>query len=87
MVSDPGASLLGEFAFGTNQYLTHFTNDILWDEKIYGTIHIAFGRSTPGGNNDSAIHWDVIKEMRREGEVSIDGVTVMKDGQLKFNEI
>ena len=85
--SDAGASLLGEFAFGTNKYLTHFTNDILWDEKIYGTIHLAFGRSTPGGNNDSAIHWDVVKEMRQEGEVSIDGVAVMKNGDLLLNQL
>jgi aminopeptidase len=85
--SDPGASLLGEFAFGTNEFLTHFTNDILWDEKIYGTIHLAFGRSTPGGTNDSAIHWDVVKDMRREGEVSIDDMTVMKDGNLVFDQI
>jgi aminopeptidase len=87
LASDAGASLLGEFAFGTNRYLTHFTNDILWDEKIYGTIHFAFGRSAFGGTNQSAIHWDVVKDMREEGEVTIDGVTVMRDGELLLKDL
>jgi aminopeptidase len=85
--SDAGASLLGEFAFGTNKFLTRFTNDILWDEKIYGTIHLAFGRSVQVGNNDSAIHWDVVKDMREEGEVTLDGITVMRDGELLLNKL
>ena len=91
--SDPGASLLGEVAFGTNPGITQFTNDIFWDEKIYGTVHIALGRSYANamGNtkdyNYSAIHWDMIKDMRQEGEVIVDGVTVMKGGKLLFDEI
>lgn len=87
--TDEGASLLGEFAFGTNKGLTHFTNDILWDEKIYGTLHIAFGRAYPqyGGENKSAIHWDVVKEMRHEGEVTVDGQCVMRNGDLLFHQI
>jgi aminopeptidase len=93
--SDPGASLLGEFAFGTNTGITKFTNDILWDEKIYGTIHIALGRSyemhvKPNSSakyNYSAIHWDIIKDMRQEGEVIVDGKTVMKGGKLLFDQI
>ena len=89
LATDAGASLLGEFAFGTNKGLTHFTNDILWDEKIYGTLHIAFGRAYPkfGGENKSAIHWDVVKEMRHEGEVTVDGIYVMRNGELLFNQI
>jgi aminopeptidase len=89
LATDAGASLLGEFAFGTNKGLTHFTNDILWDEKIYGTMHLAFGRAYPafGGENKSAIHWDVVKEMRHEGEVTVGGKCVMKDGDLLFNKI
>ena len=81
--------LLGEFAFGTNHGLKQFTNDIMWDEKIYGTLHIAFGKAYPqfGGENKSAIHWDVVKEMRHEGEVTIDGKTVMRDGKLLFDQI
>ncbi|MDP2966614.1 MAG: aminopeptidase [Pelolinea sp.] len=87
--TDEGASLLGEFAFGTNKGLKHFTNDILWDEKIYGTLHIAFGRAYPqyGGENKSAIHWDVVKEMRNKGGVTVDGKYVMSNGDLLFNKI
>ncbi len=87
--TDEGASLLGEFAFGTNKNLIHFTNDILWDEKIYGTLHIAFGRAYPkyGGENKSAIHWDVVKEMRQEGEVTVNSQCVMRNGELLFNQI
>ncbi|WP_410960409.1 aminopeptidase, partial [Salmonella sp. SAL4431] len=67
--TDAGASLIGEFSFGTNPYVTAFTKDILIDEKIGGTVHIALGRSYPesGGDNRSAIHWDIIKDIRREG--------------------
>ena len=89
LATDEGASLLGEFAFGTNHGLKQFTNDIMWDEKIYGTLHIAFGKAYPqfGGENKSAIHWDVVKEMRNEGEVTIDGKSVMRDGKLLFDQI
>ncbi|HPV06238.1 MAG TPA: aminopeptidase [Aggregatilineales bacterium] len=82
--SDEGASLLGEFAFGTNPYVNRFTNDILIDEKIGGTIHIALGRAYPecGGVNQSAIHWDIVKDLRDEGGVLIDGKTVLENGKL-----
>jgi aminopeptidase len=84
--TDPGASKIGEFAFGLNDQLTKFTNDILWDENIYGTMHIALGRSykETGGKNESAIHWDIVKDLRKEGELNIDGRTVVKDGMLHF---
>ncbi len=87
--SDKGASLLGEFAFGTNKGLTHFTNDLFWDEKIYGTIHIAFGRAYAGsgGDNMSAIHWDVVKDLRQEGEVYIDDKCVMSGGELLLDNL
>ena len=52
LASDPGASLLGEVAFGTNPGITQFTNDIFWDEKIYGTVHIALGRSYANAMGD-----------------------------------
>ena len=63
--------LIGEFAFGTNPHVTAFTKDILIDEKIGGTVHIALGRSyrESGGDNRSAIHWDIIKDIRREAAV------------------
>ena len=75
--------------FEPSHRLKQFTNDIMWDEKIYGTLHIAFGKAYPqfGGENKSAIHWDVVKKMRNEGEVTIDGKSVMRDGKLLFDQI
>ena len=82
--SDPGASLIGEFAFGTNPGVTLFCKDILLDEKIGGTVHIALGRAYPecGGTNQSAIHWDIIKDTTRSGTVFADGEPVLRDGKL-----
>ena len=86
LATDEGASKVGEFSMGLNDRLHKFTNDILWDEKMYGTAHIALGRadSRTGGTNDSIIHWDIVKDLREEGEVTIDGRTVLKDGKLLF---
>jgi aminopeptidase len=82
--TDPGASLIGEFAIGTNPEVTHFCKDILIDEKIGGTIHIALGRAYPmvGGTNQSAIHWDIVKDMRQEGEIYLDGELIFKEGAV-----
>ena len=82
--TDPGASLIGEFALGTNPEIKHFCKDILLDEKIDGTIHIAMGRAYPdvGGTNQSAIHWDIIKDMRQEGEIFMDGALVYQKGKV-----
>jgi aminopeptidase len=84
--SDAGAGLLGEFAFGTNPHLTRFTNDILLDEKIGGTVHVALGRAYPecGGTNSSAIHWDIVKDLRREGVVYLDEQPVFSGGALQI---
>ena len=84
--TDKGASKIGEFAIGFNENLTSFTNDILWDEKMYGTMHIALGRAYArrGGINKSAIHWDIIKDLRQEGELVVDGQTIIKNGKLLF---
>ncbi len=80
--TDAGARLIGEFAFGTNPGVTRFCKDILIDEKIGGTVHIALGRAYPecGGTNKSAIHWDIVKDIRREGTVLADGTPVLQDG-------
>jgi aminopeptidase len=85
--TDPGASKIGEFAIGLNDKLTLFTNDILWDENIMGTMHIALGRAykNVGGTNESAIHWDIVKDLRKEGEFIIDGKPIIKDGKLLFD--
>ncbi len=82
--TDSGASRIGEFAFGTNPKIVHFSKDILFDEKIDGTVHIALGRAYPqtGGINTSAIHWDLVKDLRREGEVYLDGVLIFKNGKM-----
>lgn len=82
--TDLGASLLGEFALGTNPGVTMFCKDILIDEKIGGTIHVALGRAYPdcGGTNQSAIHWDIIKDIRQEGSVFMDGKVVLQNGKF-----
>ena len=82
--TDPGASLIGEFGIGTNPEVKHFCKDILIDEKIGGTVHLALGRAYPkvGGTNRSAIHWDIIKEMRQEGEIYLDGELIFKNGKM-----
>jgi aminopeptidase len=81
---DAGASKLGEFAFGTNKAIDRFCYDILLDEKIGGTVHIALGRAYPevGGTNQSAIHWDIVKDTRQEGEVYLDGTKVWEKGRF-----
>ncbi len=82
--ADPGARVLGEFGIGANAGVTDFTRDILLDEKMGGTIHLAIGRSYPesGGRNRSAVHWDMIKDLRKEGELYLDGKPVLRTGHL-----
>ena len=79
-----GARYLGEFAIGTNDGIQQFTRNILFDEKMGGTVHMAVGASYPdtGGKNDSAVHWDMICDMRSGGEVIVDGVLFYKDGSF-----
>ncbi len=84
LAADPGARILGEFGIGANAGVTDFTRDILLDEKMGGTIHLAIGRSYPesGGKNVSAVHWDMIKDLRSEGELYLDGRPVLRTGHL-----
>lgn len=81
--SDAGARRLGEFAFGTNFGITRFTKNILLDEKIGGTVHMALGSGYPdtGSLNRSAIHWDMICDLRQGGRVTVDGVDFLVDGR------
>jgi aminopeptidase len=81
---DPGARILGELAFGLNYEIDRFTRDILFDEKIGGTLHLALGSSFHklGGENDSGLHWDMICDLRAEGEVYADGELVWKAGRF-----
>jgi len=84
--SDPGARYLGEWAIGTNFGIQRFTGNILFDEKIGGTIHMALGRGYPetGSRNDSAIHWDMICDMRNGSEILVDGDLMYKNGKFMF---
>jgi aminopeptidase len=80
--TDEGARYLGELAFGTNMDIQRFTKNILFDEKIGGTMHMAVGLGYPetGSTNKSAVHWDMISDIRAGGEVRVDGQTFLKDG-------
>jgi aminopeptidase len=80
--SDEGARYLGEFGIGTNEALQILTRNILLDEKIGGTIHLALGSGYPdtGSHNRSAIHWDMLVEMRRDSEMRVDGEVVYRNG-------
>ncbi len=82
--TDPGARRLGEFAIGTNNDIQRFTGSILFDEKIGGTVHMALGHGYPetGSTNRSAIHWDMICDMRDGGEILVDGEELYKDGRF-----
>ncbi|MBW3623783.1 MAG: aminopeptidase [Armatimonadetes bacterium] len=87
---DDGARRLGEFAFGNNYGIRRFTRNVLLDEKIGGTVHLALGASYPetGGTNESALHWDMVCDLRSPerggtgdgGEVWVDGQLFSKDG-------
>ena len=82
--TDPGAKFLGEFAIGTNEGIQQFTKSILYDEKIAGTIHMALGNGYPetGSKNVSAIHWDMICDMRDGGEILINDELFYRSGNF-----
>ena len=82
--TDKGAHYVGEFAIGTNEGITRFTREILFDEKIGGTFHIALGAGYPetGSKNESAIHWDMICDLRNGGEIRVDDELFYRDGKF-----
>jgi len=82
--TDPGARRLGEIGIGTNRGIDRPVGAILFDEKIGGTVHLALGRSYPetGGVNESAVHWDMICDLRAGGRLSADGETLQEDGRF-----
>ncbi|MCA9949952.1 MAG: aminopeptidase [Anaerolineales bacterium] len=86
--TDPGASFLGEFAVGTNNGIQRFTKSILYDEKIGGTIHMAIGRGYPetGSTNISAVHWDMICDMRDGGKIWVDDELFYDSGKFVILE-
>lgn len=82
--TDEGASHVGEVAIGTNYGIQQFTKNMLYDEKMGGTVHIALGNAygKSGGKNQSAIHWDMLCDMKEEGEIYADGELFYKNGQI-----
>jgi aminopeptidase len=82
--TDAGASYVGEIAIGTNDQIHRFTKNMLFDEKMGGTVHLAVGMGIPGSGskNVSALHWDMLKNMRQGGEIHADGMLVYKDGRF-----
>ena len=82
--TDEGARRLGELGIGTNYGISTGTKEILLDEKIGGTVHMAVGMSYPesGGKNDSAVHWDMVCDLREGGSIAIDGDELQRDGKF-----
>jgi aminopeptidase len=80
--TDEGARRIGELGFGCNPGIDRYLRNIYFDEKIDGTIHIALGLGFEylGGTNESAIHWDIVKDLRRGGRIELDGKVVQNDG-------
>jgi aminopeptidase len=84
LAMDDGARRVGEFAFGMNDAIQEFTAHTLYDEKIGGTVHLALGMAYPesGGLNQSALHWDLVCDLRSGSEVYADGELVYRDGKF-----
>jgi aminopeptidase len=82
IATDKGSKFLGEFGVGMSPNITKFTKNILFDEKLNFTIHLALGMAYKegGGKNDSALHWDMIKDLRN-GAIYIDGKCIQKNGK------
>jgi aminopeptidase len=83
--TDPGARYFGEFAIGTNFGVTRHIKNILFDEKIGGTLHLAVGAGYPetGSKNTSAVHWDMVCDMRSGSEIWVDGELFYQNGEFK----
>ncbi len=83
---DPGARYIGEFAIGTNYDIQRFTKNILFDEKIGGSFHLALGAGYPesGSVNKSSIHWDFICDMKKDSQILVDGELFYKNGEFQI---
>lgn len=86
--TDAGARYLGEFAIGANYNIKAPMKNTLFDEKIGGTVHMALGRAYKekrgGGTNESSVHWDIVKDMRKKGSrVAVDGKVILSDGKFR----
>jgi aminopeptidase len=82
--TDKGARSVGEFAIGTNYEITKATGNTLFDEKIGGTMHMAVGAGfgESGGKNHSAIHWDMVCNLKKDGEITADGKVIYRKGKF-----
>jgi aminopeptidase len=82
LATDAGARRVGEFGIGCNDGITRPMSNVLFDEKMGGTIHLALGDGFPqlGGRNRSALHWDLVRDLRSGGELWADGELVQRDG-------
>ena len=82
--TDSGSRILGELGIGTNYGIATGTKEILLDEKIGGTTHMAIGASYPesGGTNESAVHWDLVCDLRQGGSITVDGEELQRDGKF-----
>lgn len=85
ILDTPGARTVGELGIGTNPAMTTLTGDLLLDEKILGTAHLALGRSYPqcGGLNESTIHWDIVKDLRGSGSLVADRIALIDEGVVQ----
>ncbi len=83
--TDDGARRLGEWGIGTNYGITRFSRNMLFDEKIGGTIHLALGASFPecGGTNESGLHWDMLCDMA-DSEIKVDGEVFYRNGKFSL---
>jgi aminopeptidase len=83
---DEGAHWLGELGIGCNPGIRSHMKNTLFDEKIYGSIHLAIGAGFPflGGTNTSAVHWDMVKDLRQGGQIYCDGELVQENGAWVF---
>ena len=79
---DAGARRIGELGIGCNPGITRYMKNVLFDEKIDGSIHLALGQSytSIGGQNTSSVHWDIVKDLRSGGRIELDGQVVQQDG-------
>lgn len=84
LATDSNSSYVGELGIGCNPKVNKFTKDLLFDEKIGGTIHLALGKAYKdnGGGNDSAIHWDIVKDMHK-ARIVVDGKVIQENGIWK----
>jgi len=85
---DPGSKYVGELGIGCHEKVDRFTKNLLFDEKIGGTIHLALGMAYKEckGKNRSALHWDIVCDLRKNGQIIVDGKVVQRNGKWIFKK-